>query len=320
MNIGFAIKTPPAEKLPGDLAREVLARVSAPFVYQSEAVNLANAVITLEERVQGLLDANNAEVESRRGIGHILGRLRLAVYGLYFAARWSPDRFCEADKLWAELRDAAGITPGSSTRHLGPTRPAEEIGWLIESPDKSGMGRPLYLQLASKPMGWGYIWATVADKALRFSRKVDAENYVKTYQSAFTELMGCRVVEHAWSGSAPAEVALCYAGEPIVASPVVAAEPDTGAAEPPVLRQRITTTWVLYSENTPKKPYIKIQGEVFSFAKGRVSSTDKIDEVMHFATKADAQKLLDLFGSPAVIAARPVEAVWSDGKWIGSRL
>ena len=35
-----------------------------------------------------------------------------AVYDLYFAAYWSPDRDCDAAKLWETLRDAAGIKPG----------------------------------------------------------------------------------------------------------------------------------------------------------------------------------------------------------------
>ena len=48
-------------------------------------------------------------------------RLLAAVHAIYFAAVWSPDRECDAQKLWTELRDAAGIAPGSSTKILGTT-------------------------------------------------------------------------------------------------------------------------------------------------------------------------------------------------------
>lgn len=47
-----------------------------------------------------------------------LERLKAAVHAIYFAAVWSPDRECDATKLWTELRDAAGIRAGSSTEAL----------------------------------------------------------------------------------------------------------------------------------------------------------------------------------------------------------
>jgi hypothetical protein len=49
-------------------------------------------------------------------------RLIEAIEAVYFAAHWSPDRECDATKLWTELRDAAGITPGQTANLLGPSR------------------------------------------------------------------------------------------------------------------------------------------------------------------------------------------------------
>lgn len=54
--------------------------------------------------------ADKAEAEARR--------MRLAIGAVYFAAIWSPDRPCDDKALWTELRDAAGIAPGASTRAL----------------------------------------------------------------------------------------------------------------------------------------------------------------------------------------------------------
>jgi hypothetical protein len=41
-------------------------------------------------------------------------RLRKAVSEVYYAAHWTPDRPCDAVKLWTDLRDAAGLTPGNA--------------------------------------------------------------------------------------------------------------------------------------------------------------------------------------------------------------
>lgn len=49
-------------------------------------------------------------------------RIKVAVEALYFAAYWTPDRECEAQALWTELRDAAGIEPGQTGDKLGPPR------------------------------------------------------------------------------------------------------------------------------------------------------------------------------------------------------
>lgn len=45
-------------------------------------------------------------------------RLMRAAANLYFAAHWTPDRPCDADALWTELRDAAGLEPGHSPKPL----------------------------------------------------------------------------------------------------------------------------------------------------------------------------------------------------------
>ena len=49
-------------------------------------------------------------------------RLSKAASALYYAAHWKADRDCEADALWKELRDAAGMAPGLSASRLGPPR------------------------------------------------------------------------------------------------------------------------------------------------------------------------------------------------------
>lgn len=46
-------------------------------------------------------------------------KLKKAVWDLYYAAYWSPDRPCDAKHLWEEVRNAAGLEPGMSTKILG---------------------------------------------------------------------------------------------------------------------------------------------------------------------------------------------------------
>jgi len=46
-------------------------------------------------------------------------RMQQAIDNLYFAAWWSPDRACDAARLWDELRDAAEIDEGAKTYLLG---------------------------------------------------------------------------------------------------------------------------------------------------------------------------------------------------------
>lgn len=45
-------------------------------------------------------------------------RLQKAVRELYKAAYWHADRPCDAERLWTEVRDAAGITPGTGSAIL----------------------------------------------------------------------------------------------------------------------------------------------------------------------------------------------------------
>jgi hypothetical protein len=44
--------------------------------------------------------------------------LRNAVKNLYYSAHWTPDRPVDAEKLWADVRDAAGFVPGNSPEEL----------------------------------------------------------------------------------------------------------------------------------------------------------------------------------------------------------
>ena len=41
-------------------------------------------------------------------------QLREAVRELYYAAHWSPDRDCDAQRLWARVRNAAGFERGNA--------------------------------------------------------------------------------------------------------------------------------------------------------------------------------------------------------------
>lgn len=45
-----------------------------------------------------------------------------AVYALYYSAYWKADRDVNENRLWADVRDAAGFTPGLSLARLGEPR------------------------------------------------------------------------------------------------------------------------------------------------------------------------------------------------------
>jgi len=48
--------------------------------------------------------------------------LETAARELYYAAHWYPDRECDANDLWMNLRDAIGLPPGQSSTILGEKR------------------------------------------------------------------------------------------------------------------------------------------------------------------------------------------------------
>lgn len=48
--------------------------------------------------------------------------LRDAVRDLYYAAYWYPDRYCDAEDLWINVRNAAGFVPGRTASILGNPR------------------------------------------------------------------------------------------------------------------------------------------------------------------------------------------------------
>ena len=58
---------------------------------------------------QQMLEQCKAEIE----------RLRKAVSDVYYAAHWTPDRPCDAGRLWTDLRDAAGLKPGNAPKPKG---------------------------------------------------------------------------------------------------------------------------------------------------------------------------------------------------------
>jgi hypothetical protein len=78
----------------------------------------ATEIKELRDRRDGLLEANNREVERRRA-------LHAAGYDLYYAGRWSCDRPVDEAALWIALRDAMGLEPGTATAlGMGRTAPS----------------------------------------------------------------------------------------------------------------------------------------------------------------------------------------------------
>ena len=82
----------------------MVARCGGPGLYKECSVD------------QVRLDAQNKQLPGAVGSE----RLRAAVEAIYFAAHWTPDRECEAAKLWGELRDDAGIPPNQTAIRVGP--------------------------------------------------------------------------------------------------------------------------------------------------------------------------------------------------------
>lgn len=41
-----------------------------------------------------------------------------AIHHLYYAAHWTPDRPCDAERLWENVRIAAGFSEGKSPKPL----------------------------------------------------------------------------------------------------------------------------------------------------------------------------------------------------------
>jgi hypothetical protein len=60
------------------------------------------------------------------------GRLQEAVEKLYYAAYWAPDRYCDARKLWEDVRAAAGFEHGQTSKILGePNRIFHEANQCV---------------------------------------------------------------------------------------------------------------------------------------------------------------------------------------------
>jgi hypothetical protein len=57
---------------------------------------------------------------AQKVVDHVLAKenreMREAIKAVYYAAHWTPDRPCDADKLWTDLRDAACLTPGNAPK------------------------------------------------------------------------------------------------------------------------------------------------------------------------------------------------------------
>jgi hypothetical protein len=76
----------------------------------------------IDDPVQVALQPTDRELSLQRQLENSeekVLRMQQAIDNLYFAAWWSPDRACDAARLWDELRDAAEIDEGAKTYLLG---------------------------------------------------------------------------------------------------------------------------------------------------------------------------------------------------------
>lgn len=67
-----------------------------------------------EQILKGIDAGDSPEEACKNGYKAILNQLEAAVYELYIAAHWSPDRDCDAEELWEAVRVSACIKPGNS--------------------------------------------------------------------------------------------------------------------------------------------------------------------------------------------------------------
>ena len=71
-----------------------------------------------------IITCHTAGMSSREPVEDVLNeiaRLKFteqAAFVLYYAAYWTPDRECGAERLWTELHDAAKWTPGCSPKPM----------------------------------------------------------------------------------------------------------------------------------------------------------------------------------------------------------
>lgn len=75
---------------------------------------------------------------------------------------------------------------------------ATEFGWLIENGKKQGDG--LAYRFINNDLGGIPDWTEDHNKALRFARREDAEQFAHHDEDAW------RIVEHAWDDMAPSNV------------------------------------------------------------------------------------------------------------------
>lgn len=73
---------------------------------------------------------------------------------------------------------------------------AEQTGWLVEVASEGG---PMYLTLKHEPLSkWPPpTWTADPNKALRFARKEDAENWGCAFRLTDNDV-GAKAVEHMW--------------------------------------------------------------------------------------------------------------------------
>jgi hypothetical protein len=120
----------------------------APFIAAASPKNVAAMlaeIAILRARRDGLLDANNREVERRRELFRALDALREAGRALYMAGRW---KLCPASgsalqlsdaaqaHIWERFRDALGLKPGTATAAGLGAEPATNLcPYCADKPD-----------------------------------------------------------------------------------------------------------------------------------------------------------------------------------------
>jgi hypothetical protein len=93
------------------------------------------------------------------------------------------------------MREEEGMRPespggmGSSSLDAGRS----EVGWLIELRDENGS--PSWMTLKPAEALWGLVWTKDSSEALRFARRVDAEDY---YACHIDDAPDTFITEHRW--------------------------------------------------------------------------------------------------------------------------
>lgn len=101
-----------------------------------------------------------------------------------------PDPSCKRCDGTGEVGGDYGLTPSHcDCRYPKRAISAVETGWLIEHEDE-----PKWLTLKPGEAAYEVCWTKESTEALRFARRVDADDYAST----FMDEGPVRITEHAW--------------------------------------------------------------------------------------------------------------------------